>query len=960
MHYQNFVIKEDKIRNCQLGAYWATLSHFTKSDMPALISLPTGAGKTELMQLLSFGLKAQRVLIVTPSQLLKDELYERFRELSLLKKLEIINNSVPNPKVRKLGKKLKLSTDWDSLKKYDVVITTPINISSSYKDVSKPFLDLFDVIFIDEAHHVEAKTWNQIVDDFPTSKKIFLTATPFRNDHRKIKAELIYHYPIKRAVEDGIYQKIEFIPVEDDKHESLAEKVNYVKNLLESNGEKAKILVRSKHVNEASEIIKIYEKFGIRIKEINYKKSKQNNKKVLEEIRNGDIDGIVCVGMVGEGIDIPDLNVLVFHFIPESFQLTIQFIGRVSRTTQHKSQSFVIAERNKFRVHFRSLHQNEKGWESLIDNIEEAIGFEMSKVFDSKFFDKRLYKEYLKPFFNVTIYECSKDKLNFDEGIKINHSNLKVEYVKYESSENVLLLITLHEETPLWAIETPIRETKYNLHIYYYDTKSELLFECTTLPWISRLILKKIVSGKLEVISYRKLINVVKESEIIDYITLGMRNALGLSFKNPSYKSHVGQNVQLSILPSDEKFFSVGHALTRDIDQKYLGISIDKGKIWSLKRGSIDSLISWCKERGLNIVTNSNKKGLPMLEKLLFPQEIFEIPDEPLAITLDEYQMDEFFEIRLDKKKTFELKYPQFVIDTFDKDTKEIICGLKLSEAEVIEALKYSIRDGWRVPNTQNCTVYYRGDELSLEEFLNLNPPKIYLKNGMITRNLYYEIISKHEISDFDKIYRKLGWDGCQVKYETRIKITSDKKRKIRSRKELKWKTPIIEWLSGYISCKLKKGSFLFQDDGKNEIADLVCFDSNRKEVTFYHCKGQVYQAESPGARLEDFNVVVAQAVRSTYWVNNKNLVNEIMERLGEGKGKRKKRKSSIIKYGSIEVIKEISRNFNINEWRFRIVIVQPWGKKEEIKKSKSLQNLLSSANQWINSSESDFLIIGR
>ena len=34
------------LRKCQIGAIYAVQSHFTKSNEPALISMPTGSGKT--------------------------------------------------------------------------------------------------------------------------------------------------------------------------------------------------------------------------------------------------------------------------------------------------------------------------------------------------------------------------------------------------------------------------------------------------------------------------------------------------------------------------------------------------------------------------------------------------------------------------------------------------------------------------------------------------------------------------------------------------------------------------------------------------------------------------------------------------------------------------------------------------------------------------------------------------
>ena len=72
-------------RECQVGAAWAALAHFTASSEPALISMPTGSGKTALMMMLSFLLRAERVIIVTPSVVLRGQTAAKFESLADLR-----------------------------------------------------------------------------------------------------------------------------------------------------------------------------------------------------------------------------------------------------------------------------------------------------------------------------------------------------------------------------------------------------------------------------------------------------------------------------------------------------------------------------------------------------------------------------------------------------------------------------------------------------------------------------------------------------------------------------------------------------------------------------------------------------------------------------------------------------------------------------------------------------------
>ena len=86
-------------RECQVGATWATQAHFTASSEPALISMPTGSGKTALMMILSFLLKAERVIIVTPSVVLRGQTAGKFEKLEDLKSFGAYPTGAPDPSV---------------------------------------------------------------------------------------------------------------------------------------------------------------------------------------------------------------------------------------------------------------------------------------------------------------------------------------------------------------------------------------------------------------------------------------------------------------------------------------------------------------------------------------------------------------------------------------------------------------------------------------------------------------------------------------------------------------------------------------------------------------------------------------------------------------------------------------------------------------------------------------------
>ncbi len=120
----NLEVNKNKIgfRKCQKGAVWAVKSYYTKTNKPALISMPTGSGKTALMIAICFELEIKKVLIITPSVVIRKQIFDVFNEMEILKTLGVFN-SEEKPKVNNHIGYLKTENDWiKATKSYDVVV----------------------------------------------------------------------------------------------------------------------------------------------------------------------------------------------------------------------------------------------------------------------------------------------------------------------------------------------------------------------------------------------------------------------------------------------------------------------------------------------------------------------------------------------------------------------------------------------------------------------------------------------------------------------------------------------------------------------------------------------------------------------------------------------------------------------------------------------------------------------
>ena len=198
--------------NAQLGAIHGIASHFTVHEQPALVTMPTGSGKTAVLMMTPFILRSTRVLVITPSRMVREQIAEDFGGLVTLRRAGAIPGAVRSPRVREVKTRIESANEWEALRDFEVVISTPNCTSPTYPQIPVPPPDLFDLVLIDEAHHSSARTWAELIDAIPSSKKVLFTATPFRRDRGEIEARFAYTYPVDKAFHDGIFGRRRDVP----------------------------------------------------------------------------------------------------------------------------------------------------------------------------------------------------------------------------------------------------------------------------------------------------------------------------------------------------------------------------------------------------------------------------------------------------------------------------------------------------------------------------------------------------------------------------------------------------------------------------------------------------------------------------------------------------------------------------------------------------------------------------
>ena len=111
----------------------------------------------------------------------------------------------------------------------------------------------------------------------------------------------------------------------------------------------------------------------------------QANKDALDALLDRGPDGsriIVCVDMLGEGFDLPNLKIAALHDTHKSLAITLQFIGRFTRKGDEESigEATVVANiaDPETEQKLANLYAEGADWDALIKRLsEERIGGEL-------------------------------------------------------------------------------------------------------------------------------------------------------------------------------------------------------------------------------------------------------------------------------------------------------------------------------------------------------------------------------------------------------------------------------------------------------------------------------------------------------------------------------------------------------------------------------------------------------
>lgn len=915
--------KQDGFRNAQLGALYSIGAHFFYNSEPGIITMPTGSGKTAVIMSAPFLLQAKRVLIITPSRLVRSQIANDFSELNTLNKIGAFRKVIGRIKVKEIETVISFD-DVEELKKYDVIVSAPNSIKvSKSAEINIP-ADFFDLVIADEAHHSASELWGQILSYFSCAKQILVTATPYRRDHKEIKGKFLYSYTMTQAYKDGIFGEIEFLPVNSLGNADVAIAKETEKQFLKDkeSGLFHRVMVRTASKKRADELVKVYEQnTELCLLKIDSDVAYSEIRATINKLKVGEIDGVICVDMMGEGFDFPNLKIAAVHAPHKSLEVTLQFIGRFSRTSgSNIGKAKFIAVPSEIEIEAEKIYDSDAVWSELIPhmndqklmheiNNREVINKIKSIRSDGEY--KAISAGIFKPFAHSKIYDVFGE---VDYSFQLHaFENAKVVNEFREPDTNSIVYLLKEDVKPKWITDNQIMNTEYNLVVVYYDMVHKLLHINSSIKKeeLYELIAEKMVkNGKYKRIPSSYLKRVYRNMKSIDFFNIGLKSGINSS-KKEDYRIIAGQGVHKALTEEYGSTFFRGHSMAGGTDPELGKITMGYSagsKVWSNAYLQIPDYIMWCKHVSKQIRDKSIVKTGTEFDNVPDTEFITKLPKDFFVVSiiwdlsvyegnitqLLDWDSGECWQLLdLEVKFVEQINEHEFSFLLVASDN-QIEIKSTISDKGMTFSLLAEDSDRFRV--VEQSTAY------NLCDYLKYYQPTFYLTDfSAICNNEYFAVNQKNSIINTEW-FEQIDWSEYDITKEFREKDDSGKLS-----------------IQDYVNERLIQENleYCYYDHGTGEIADFISgkIEGQKLVITLYHCKGS--SDEKPGNRVGDIYEVCEQVIKSSIWLSNIQLKQKVEARYLHNKNPFSYRQDKV------SVLKELMDKVH-NNIDYQLVIVQP------------------------------------
>jgi superfamily II DNA or RNA helicase len=305
-----------------------------------------------------------RVLVVAPNLTIKDGLAETLSDPdeNAYRKYGVLgaNQRLPRVVVLESGE-----VNREDCLRADILVTNVQQIQGWLPLFPS---DFFDMIIVDEAHHVPADSWQNVNDTFPNAKRVYVTATPFRSDGQSIAAEEVHTTSLAEAMQAGYVKNVmratarasemtftvegeereldlddilelreetwfsRGVALSEPPNETIAERAINILHKKRKSGVFHQIIAVACSIRHARELEVLFESYGLRATHVASRGMTQEERdERIGDFGDGQYDVIVHVGILGEGYDNENISIAAIFRPYRSTLPYAQFVGRAIR-----------------------------------------------------------------------------------------------------------------------------------------------------------------------------------------------------------------------------------------------------------------------------------------------------------------------------------------------------------------------------------------------------------------------------------------------------------------------------------------------------------------------------------------------------------------------------------------------------------------------------------------------------
>ena len=641
-----------------------------------------------------------------------------------------------------------------------------------------------------------------------------------------------------------------------------------------------------------------------------------------EALLSGESKIVVCVDMLGEGFDYPNLKVAALHDIHKTLPITLQFIGRFTRTSgMNLGDATVFANIADSNVQdaLTILYSQDSDWNHLIqatydDVIEREISLqEFLKRFHFDEIDafpiSNIYPKFTVSLFRTTKNaELSRLANNFNDGA--------VHRLALNRQDGVAVIVSRLDSEIEWGKITSLQNTNFVCTAFFLDEEHNLLFVYSSDKEDPSTFVKAIDGGGT-MYKDRSIYRCLYDVNRLLLTNLGLRRTMAGPIR---YRQYIGADVGAGVRSQVKEgsytamLFGTGY---ENASRVTIGCS-QKGRIWSRNGGRILDWVEWCKSVGAKLADETINID-EIFEEMLFSDQVYEIPEARSVIGVD--WGDFFFSNMLERtdlkssEEAISIEDSSLAFREISDDRTQLGFDLEVNSDVYAYTLTLSREksEGYDVACVSEDdieVVIGKKSPIAASEFFRLHPPTFWfddvscLADGCLLvqsrRDGYGGTPLPHDVIE-DK-----DWHGVNIQVESQGlgKRSDSIQRSVIN--ELETSDAVV----------------IFDDDGSGEMADVIAIyeDADHIKFTLYHCK---FSSEStPGCRVKDVYEVACQAQKSVKWASSAAEAIEHLER--RERRRRQGNGQSRFERGGVPDLRRLQTALKSKAPFWEVVLVQP------------------------------------